>query len=167
MAEISAKDVAALRKATGAGMMDCKAALEEAEGETERAMDLPCAAASARRASSPSVRPPRGHRRRRRRGKVAIVELNCNTDCRHGDEFVALLADHQLVAEQGDADVAAPSYNGSTVGRPSSSPARSARTWCSAAQRLRVRRRPSTATATSRTVAAPSRPRRALGCQPD
>ena len=33
MAEYSAKDIAALRKATGAPMMDCKNALEESEGD--------------------------------------------------------------------------------------------------------------------------------------
>src|SRR4051812_8824948 len=37
MADISAKDVAALRKITGAGMMDCKRALEESEGDMESA----------------------------------------------------------------------------------------------------------------------------------
>ncbi len=36
---ISAKDVGALRKATGAGMMDCKEALKEAGGDLEGAMD--------------------------------------------------------------------------------------------------------------------------------
>ena len=40
MAEISAKDVKALRDQTGAGMMDCKAALKDGEGDVERAMDL-------------------------------------------------------------------------------------------------------------------------------
>ncbi len=37
---ITATDVAKLRKMTGAGMMDCKKALEEAEGDFERAQDL-------------------------------------------------------------------------------------------------------------------------------
>jgi elongation factor Ts len=37
MAEISAKDVKALRDATGAGMMDCKKALAEANGDLEAA----------------------------------------------------------------------------------------------------------------------------------
>ena len=37
MAEISAKDVKALRDATGAGMMDAKKALVEADGDRERA----------------------------------------------------------------------------------------------------------------------------------
>ena len=39
MAEISAKDVAALRKITGAGMMDCKRALTETDGDVELAKD--------------------------------------------------------------------------------------------------------------------------------
>ena len=39
MADISAKDVAALRKVTGAGMMDCKKALEENNGDLDAAKD--------------------------------------------------------------------------------------------------------------------------------
>jgi elongation factor Ts len=38
--EISAKDVKALRERTGAGMMDCKKALTEAEGEIEKAIEI-------------------------------------------------------------------------------------------------------------------------------
>jgi elongation factor Ts len=37
---ISAADVKALRDRTGAAMMDCKAALAEADGDTERAIEL-------------------------------------------------------------------------------------------------------------------------------
>ncbi len=37
---ISAKDVKALRDSTGAGMMDCKRALTDADGDVERAMDF-------------------------------------------------------------------------------------------------------------------------------
>ena len=40
MSEITAKDVAALRKATGAGMMDAKRALEEAGGDMDRAAEI-------------------------------------------------------------------------------------------------------------------------------
>lgn len=40
MAEFTAKDVQALRQATGAGMMDAKRALEETGGDTEKAKDL-------------------------------------------------------------------------------------------------------------------------------
>ena len=60
MAEYSAKDVAALRKATGAGMMDCKT---RARGDRRRPRarhGLGCAPrASARRASSATARPPK------------------------------------------------------------------------------------------------------------
>ncbi|MBW8324804.1 MAG: translation elongation factor Ts [Prolixibacteraceae bacterium] len=38
--EISAADVMKLRKATGAGMMDCKVALADAEGDFNRAIDI-------------------------------------------------------------------------------------------------------------------------------
>ena len=39
MADVKAADVAALRKATGAGMMDCKKALAESDGDMEAAKD--------------------------------------------------------------------------------------------------------------------------------
>ena len=119
MADISAKDVAALRKATGAGMMDCKRALEESDGDIEAAKDwlrkkgLAGAGKRADRAAD--------------QGAVevvvdgtagAVVELNCETD------FVAKGADFQnvlgeltaLVAAQGDTDIANQSFEGATVG---------------------------------------------------
>jgi elongation factor Ts len=40
MAEISASEVARLRKTTGAGMMDCKKALQESEGDFEKAIEI-------------------------------------------------------------------------------------------------------------------------------
>jgi elongation factor Ts len=40
MANFSAADVKKLRDATGAGMMECKKALEEADGEYERAIEI-------------------------------------------------------------------------------------------------------------------------------
>lgn len=40
MADISAKDVMALREQTGAGMMDCKKALTEAGGDAEKAIEI-------------------------------------------------------------------------------------------------------------------------------
>lgn len=40
MANITAKDVAELRARTGAGMMDCKKALEEADGDIAKAVDI-------------------------------------------------------------------------------------------------------------------------------
>ncbi len=40
MANITAKDVAALRELTGVGMMDCKKALVEADGDSEKAIQI-------------------------------------------------------------------------------------------------------------------------------
>jgi elongation factor Ts len=40
MAQISAADVSKLRKSTGAGMMDCKKALQEADGDFEKAIEI-------------------------------------------------------------------------------------------------------------------------------
>jgi elongation factor Ts len=40
MANISAADVAKLRRLTGAGMLDCKKALEEADGDYEKAQEI-------------------------------------------------------------------------------------------------------------------------------
>src|SRR5271166_6263140 len=39
-AEIAAKDVKALRDRTGAGMMDCKKALTEAQGDVDKAIEI-------------------------------------------------------------------------------------------------------------------------------
>ena len=39
MAAFTAKDVSALRQRTGAGMMDCKKALEENEGDLEKSIE--------------------------------------------------------------------------------------------------------------------------------
>ena len=40
MTTITAKDVSELRKATGAGMMDCKEALKESDGDYDGAMEF-------------------------------------------------------------------------------------------------------------------------------
>jgi elongation factor Ts len=40
MVQISATDVSKLRKSTGAGMMDCKKALQEAEGNFDKAVEI-------------------------------------------------------------------------------------------------------------------------------
>ncbi len=119
MADFSAKDVAALRKATGAGMMDCKRALEECDGDLEAAKDWlrkKGLASSGKRADRAA---DQGAVEVVVDGTVgAVVELNCETD------FVAKGADFQnvlgalvaQVATEGDADVAAMAFEGSTVG---------------------------------------------------
>jgi elongation factor Ts len=119
MAESSAKDIAALRKATGAGMMDCKNALEEAEGDAERALDLLRAKGLAKAGKLSDREATEGAVDVVVDGTVgAIVELNCNTDfVAKGSEFTGLLADvTKLVAANGDGDVAALPFGDSTVG---------------------------------------------------
>jgi elongation factor Ts len=119
MAEYSAKDIAALRKATGAGMLDCKQALEESDGKLDDAMDWLRAKGIAKAGKLSDREATEGAVDVLVDGNVgAIVELNCNTDfVAKGPEFVDLVAAlTKLVAEQGDADVANLPYDGSTVG---------------------------------------------------
>jgi elongation factor Ts len=119
MAEIAAKDVASLRKATGAGMMDCKKALEESEGDLERAMDWLREQGLGKAGKLSDREATEGAVEALVDGSVGvIVELNCNTDfVAKGTDFtgtVSALA--KLVAAEGDADVPSLPYEGSTVG---------------------------------------------------
>jgi elongation factor Ts len=93
-ATITAKDVAELRARTGAGMMDCKKALEEANGDMNAAADLlrkkgiAKADKRADRAASEGQivtwTSPDG-------SVAAMIELNCETDfVGRNEEFVAL-----------------------------------------------------------------------------
>ena len=88
MAEITAKMVKELREATGAGMMECKKALTEAEGDFEKAVDvlrthgLAKAAKKAGRATNEGRVNVAVCKNDARKG--AVVEVNCETD------FVAL-----------------------------------------------------------------------------
>jgi elongation factor Ts len=95
VADISAKDVKALRDQTGAGMMDCKKALVEADGELEKAVEIlrvkgqAQAAKRGARAASEGVVQSYVHAT----GKIGvIVEINCETD------FVARNEDFQEFA---------------------------------------------------------------------
>jgi elongation factor Ts len=118
MADVSAKDISALRKATGAGMMDCKNALEESGGDAERALDLLRAKGLAKAGKLSDREATEGAVDVVVDGNVAaIVELNCNTDfVAKGSEFTSLLAElTKLVAANGDTDVAALPFDGSTV----------------------------------------------------
>jgi elongation factor Ts len=118
MADVTAKDISALRKATGAGMMDCKNALEESGGDAERALDLLRAKGLAKAGKLSDREATEGAVDVVVDGNVAaIVELNCNTDfVAKGSEFTSLLAElTKLVAANGDTDVAALPFDGSTV----------------------------------------------------
>jgi elongation factor Ts len=114
MPDISAKDVAALRKVSGAGMMDCKRALEESEGDLEKAktwLREKGLAAAGKRAGRAAEQ---GAVEVSVDGNVgALVELTCETDfVAKGEGFkstVATLA--RQVAEQGE-DIASKPYAG-------------------------------------------------------
>ena len=83
MAKISATEVNKLRKSTGAGMMDCKKALEESSGNFELAIEIlrkkgqKVAANRADRDSSEGVAIARVSSDRT---KGIIISLNCETD---------------------------------------------------------------------------------------
>ena len=118
MAEYSAKDIAALRKATGAGMMDCKNALEESEGDVERALDVLRTKGLTKAAKLGSRDATEGAVDVIVDGNVAaIVELNCNTDfVAKGSDFTSVVTElTKLVAANGDTDVTALAYDGTTV----------------------------------------------------
>jgi elongation factor Ts len=119
MADITAKDVAALRKATGAGMMDCKHALEESDGDLEAAKDwlrkkglAGATKREGRAADQGAVEVVVDG------GAGAVVELNCETDfVAKGSDFQNVLgALAAQVAARGDDDVAGQSFEDSTVG---------------------------------------------------
>ena len=118
MADISAKDVAALRKLTGAGMMDCKNALGENDGDIERAKDWLREKGKAGAAKREGRSADQGAVDVCLDGNIAaLVELNCETDfVAKGDQFKATVAAlAQLVAENSSDDVANLAFEGTTV----------------------------------------------------
>ncbi len=100
MAAITAKDVKALRERTGAGMMDCKRALQEAGGDLDQAVELlrvkgqAQAAKRGGRAASEGVVATYVHAT----GKIGVlVEVNCETDfVARNDEFKEFARDVAL-----------------------------------------------------------------------
>jgi len=97
MAEISAQAVKELREKTGAGMMDCKKALAETNGDFEKAVDflrqkgLAQAAKKSSRAASEGAVASYIHAG----GKIGVlVEINCETDfVAKNDDFRQLVSD--------------------------------------------------------------------------
>ncbi len=80
---ISAKDVKVLRDRTGAGMMDCKRALQETGGDREEAVDYLRAkgsAKAAKRAEKTANEGTIGHYIHFDGRTAALVEVNCETD---------------------------------------------------------------------------------------
>ncbi|MEU6175670.1 translation elongation factor Ts [Streptantibioticus parmotrematis] len=111
MANFTAADVKKLRELTGAGMMDCKKALDEAEGNVDKAVEIL------------RVKGQKGVAKREGRnasnGAVVsliaddntsgvLVELNCETDfVAKGEKFVAVaeaIAKHVAAAKPADLD---------------------------------------------------------------
>ena len=118
MADISAKDVAGLRKMTGAGMMDCKRALLENDGDFERAKDWLREKGIAGAAKREGRAADQGAVEVLVTDDVgAVVELNCETDfVAKGDAFGrALAALTRLVVDEGDTDIGAKKIDGETV----------------------------------------------------
>jgi elongation factor Ts len=81
--QISAKDVKALRDQTGAGMMDCKKALTEADGDVEKAIEIlrVKGQASAGKLGSREATEGTVQSYIHANNKVGVlVEVDCNTD---------------------------------------------------------------------------------------
>src|SRR2546427_10287244 len=106
MAEVNAGGIKALREKTGAGMMECKKALTEAEGNEERAIEilrergLASAKKKEGRVAAEGVVGSYIHMG----GKVGVlVEVNCETDfVARSEEFQQLVKDiamHVAAAE--------------------------------------------------------------------
>jgi elongation factor Ts len=97
MADISAKDVKALRERTGAGMMDCKAALQEAAGDMDAAVEIlrvkmgkAIGKLAGREASEGTIQSYI-----HANGKIGtLVEVDCNTDfVAKNDDFIEFARD--------------------------------------------------------------------------
>lgn len=109
MPSFTAKDVQALRQATGAGMMDCKRALEDADGDQQAARRLLRERGQASAVKRSDREASQGAVALAVTGSAAaIVELRCETDfVAKADSFVSLVDElAQLVASKGEDAVA-------------------------------------------------------------
>ena len=92
MGNFSAAEVKKLRDLTGAGMMDCKKALEETDGDYDAAVE-------ALRIKGAAKAAKRGAEREATNGLVAaadgaMIELNCETDfVAKNDDFKTLMVE--------------------------------------------------------------------------
>lgn len=95
MASISAQDVKALRESTGAGMMDCKKVLTEANGDPQKALELLRERGLSKAGKRAGRETSEGTISIAVEGKTsAMIELGCETD------FVAKTDDFQTLAEE-------------------------------------------------------------------
>ncbi|OLT26757.1 translation elongation factor Ts [Nocardiopsis sp. CNR-923] len=108
MANFTAADVKKLRDMTGSGMMACKKALTEADGDFDKAVE-------ALRIKGAKKQAERGERtaaqgmvvlKQEGEGKATLIELNCETDfVAKNDQFIALanqVADFVAAADGDD-----------------------------------------------------------------
>lgn len=110
MAKVSVAEIKELMKSTGVGMMDCKKALEEAEGDTDKAIVLLREKGLATQAKKSGRVAAEGIVTSVVEGNVgAVVEVNIETDFAANNEefktFVAAVA--KTVIEKNPADVEA------------------------------------------------------------
>ena len=108
MAAFTAKDVQALREKTGVGMMDCKKALVEAEGDIDKAVELlreKGLASAAKKATRIAAEGTIGVYANAEAS--ALVELNCETDFVGNNPDFKALANKiaQTVVEANPADL--------------------------------------------------------------
>jgi elongation factor Ts len=98
--EISAKDVKALRDRTGAGMMECKAALQEAGGDREKAIEILRVKGADRAAKRGERTASEGYMGTyvHSNGKIGVlVEVDCETDfVSRNEDFRAFVRDVAL-----------------------------------------------------------------------
>src|SRR6056297_798301 len=94
MAQITASDVNKLRKSTGAGMMDCKKALVEADGDFDKAIEVlrkKGQKVAAKRADRDSAEGAAIAKVNDDNTKGIIISLNCETDfVAKNDDFVKM-----------------------------------------------------------------------------
>lgn len=111
MANFTAKDVMDLRGRTGAGMMDCKKALTETDGDVEKAIDFlreKGLAAAAKKQSRIAAEGVVGSYICDKCGTGALVEVNCETDfvanTPEFKEMVADIAQQIVISDPADVD---------------------------------------------------------------
>ena len=93
MANITAQDVKELRDMTGCGMMDCKRALQEADGNRDEAVKILREKGLAKAAKKAGRIAAEGVVKAMTRGNIGVVaEINCETDfCAKSDKFTAMV----------------------------------------------------------------------------
>ena len=121
MADIKAADVAKLRKVTGAGMMDCKTALQEAEGDFDKAIEVIRKKGQAVANKRADREASEGSVQAKVAGKFgAIISLNCETDFVAKNEnfvkFASSILDLAIAGKPADLEaLLASSMGGKTV----------------------------------------------------